>query len=209
MLSTVARRRLIDTWRTEEPNEHGFVEDSCVRDQTQDGDVHKNLGPSDRPMHNERRKGVNKNQSSQSSTHRWRHKRQTPWPNPTARQARVSRVTPENRENNVKRSNKQDDVRQPSRNGSRHRGPKTQRPPGTRYDGAETSRRHRNVPGHRCASGASGQKPAESHQLPHKQPTPPPRQLQPPPPPRPLGRLPHGTLNVRRCRAAEKSAASK
>ena len=33
-------------------------------------------------------------------------------------------------------------------------------PPGTRYDGAETSRRNRSVPGHRCASG---QKPAESH----------------------------------------------
>ena len=27
-MSTVARRSLMDTWRTDEPNEHGFVEDS-------------------------------------------------------------------------------------------------------------------------------------------------------------------------------------
>ena len=38
---------------------------------------------------------------------------------------RVPRATPENRENIVKRPNNEDDVRQPFRNGSRNRGPKT------------------------------------------------------------------------------------
>ena len=91
-VSTVARHRLMEIWRTEEPHEHGFVEDSWVHDQTQDGDVHKNPSPSDQPMSmcNERRKGVNQPQSGQPSTRRWQHKRRQPWPNPTPRQARAT-----------------------------------------------------------------------------------------------------------------------
>ena len=41
-------------WRTKEPNEHGFVEDSWVRGQKHDGDVHKNIVLSDRTLRNER-----------------------------------------------------------------------------------------------------------------------------------------------------------
>ena len=47
----------MEDWRTEERNEHGFVEDSWVRDQTPDGDIHKIPGPADRLKRNERRKG--------------------------------------------------------------------------------------------------------------------------------------------------------
>ena len=168
-VSTVARRRLIDTWRAEEPNEHNSVEHSWVRDQTQDGDVHKNPGPPDRPKHIVRRKGVNKNQSGTTRTSRWRLKRQEPWPNPTARQARAPRATPENRVNNVMRRQQDDDVRQPWRNGSRRHGPQNrERPPGTRYDGAATSRRKPSVPAHRRASGF-GHNPADSHTDNHNQ----------------------------------------
>ena len=49
--------RVMETLRIAEPNEHDFVEDSWVRDQTQDGDVHKNPGPSDRPEQKKPRRG--------------------------------------------------------------------------------------------------------------------------------------------------------
>ena len=150
-VSTVARRRLMDTWRAEEPDERGFAENSWVRDQTQDGDVHKNPGPSDRPMHEVRRKGVNDRKSgSSSTTSRWRHERQPPRPNPTARQARASRAAPGNREQVTRNNNKEDTVRQPPRDGSRHCGPKTRRP------------QMPSVPAHRRASGFE-HTPVESH----------------------------------------------
>ena len=79
----------MEIWRTEVPHEHGFVEDGWVRDQTQCGDVHKNPGPSNRPMRNQRRMGVNRSQSGQPSTLRLRYKRRPHWPNPTAWQARA------------------------------------------------------------------------------------------------------------------------
>ena len=197
-VSTVAQRRLMETWRTE-PNEHGFVKGSWVRQQKQDVDVHKNTGPADRPTRQERRKGVQQ-KSGQQSMPRWRHERQTPWPNPTARQARVPRATPRNRVNIVKQTNnKEDDIRQPSRCGSQNRGPNAKRPHPARVMmalkhhaieacqpiAAQVAQMGKIVPNFTRTT---------SLQVPHEQQPPPQRQHQQPP--RPLGRLPHGKPNV-------------
>ena len=111
MLSTVARRRLMGTWRTEGPNEHGFVEDSCARDQTQDGMCTKILVRLTGPCITKGGRGSIKIRAVNQARIAGNTKGQPPWPNPTARQARVSRITPESREI-VKRSNKEDDVQQ-------------------------------------------------------------------------------------------------
>ena len=80
MVSTVARRHLMETSRTEEPNEHGFVEDSWFRDEKQDGDVHKSSGPSAKGgLSIKERSAKHASLATQKAN---------PVPNPTARQAR-------------------------------------------------------------------------------------------------------------------------
>ena len=101
MVSTVARRHLMETSRTEEPNEHGFVEDSWFRDEKQDGDVHKSSGPSAKGgLSIKERSAKHASLATQKAN---------PVPNPTARQARVSRDIPANRSNIVKRAESKED----------------------------------------------------------------------------------------------------
>ena len=132
----------MEIWCTEEPNEHGFVEDSWVCDRTQDGDVHKNPGRLTNPCLMKGGRGsTNRRAVNQAHV-------ATALPNLTARQARATRATPGNRENIVKRENsKEDDAWQPSRCGSRNRGPARQRPlPARAKTVLKTSRRNRSVP---------------------------------------------------------------